>query len=181
MRLERADRRRLALASALTVVALPAVWLVNRDDERSSATRPNVAAVGLAADDAATNSSRPDGAAPPTSVDPMGDHDFDPLFLDEQPAPPAPAPAPVAVGSAGEVVATALATYSRSVSAGKTCSYNGVPAGTTVKVVNPANGRSIECVTGPSDGDEDELVLHPDRFAQIASLVAAPVPVEIHQ
>ena len=74
---------------------------------------------------------------------------------------------------------TALATHSRSVGPGDTCPYNGVPAGTTVEVVNPANGRSIECVTSPNDGDE--LVLHPDHFALLASLVTAPVPVEIHQ
>ncbi len=81
MRLDRADRRRLAFASTLTVAALPAVWLVNRDDTRSSATRPNVAAVGLAAEDGSAG--RPDGAAaPPDGVDPMGDGD--PLFRDEQ-------------------------------------------------------------------------------------------------
>ena len=96
MRLDRADRRRLAFASTLTVVALPAVWLVNREDDRSSATRPNVAAVGLAADDA--DADRPDDAgAPPTSVDPMGDGD--PLFVDERPAAPAPGPVSVAVGN----------------------------------------------------------------------------------
>ena len=85
----------------------------------------------------------------------------------------------MAVGSADQVVATALATHSRSVGLGDACPYNGLPAGTAVKVLNPANGRSIDCVTTASDGEE--LVLHPDRFALLAGLSAAPVPVEIHQ
>jgi hypothetical protein len=178
VRLDRADRRRLAFASTLTVAALPAVWLVNRDDTRSSTTRPNVAAVGLAAEDGSAG--QPDGIAPPPArVDPMGDGD--PLFVDEQSAVPAPRRGSVAVGSADEVVATALATHSRSVGPGDTCPYNGLPAGTSVRVVNPANGRSIECVTSPSDRDEAELVLHPDRFVLLASLITAPVRVEIHQ
>ena len=176
MRLDRADRRRLAFASTLTVAALPAVWLVNRDDTRSSTTRPNVAAVGLAAEDGSAGQ-RDGAAASRASFDPMGDGD--PLFVDEQSAPPAPRRGAVAVGSPHEVVATALATHSRSVGPGDTCPYNGVPAGTSVKVVNPANGRSIECVTSPSDGEE--LVLHPDRFVLLASLITAPVSIEIHR
>lgn len=179
MRLERADRRRLAVASAVTAVALPAVWLVNRDDERSSVTRPNVAAVGLAADEATASSSGSTGG-PPTSADPMGE--LDPMFLDERPAEPAPEHVSVAVGDSDDaVVATALATYSRSVAPGDGCPFNGVPAGSQITVVNPANGRSIECVTTPSDDDEAVLVLHPDRFALLAGLDTAPVPVEIHQ
>ena len=94
------------LASALTVVALPAVWLVNQDDDGS---RPNVAAVGLAAEDAAAGT-----AAPTTSVDPMGD--VDARYLDSTPLPPPPEHVPVAVGSTDEVVvATAQAIYRRSV------------------------------------------------------------------
>jgi hypothetical protein len=175
LRLQRADRRRLAFASALTVFALPAVWLANRDN---APTRPNVAAVGLAAQNASGGDGEPAGdGAPPMSVDPMGVPD--PLFLDQEPAPPPPEQVSVAVGSTEEaVVATPLATYSRSVPNGDACPFNGVAAGTTVKVVNPDNGRSIECVTEPTDGDE--LVLNPDRFMLLADLITAPIPVEIH-
>jgi hypothetical protein len=176
VRLERADRRRLALASALTAVALPAVWLVNRDDEQAPSGRPNVAAVGLAAEDAPASTSAT--GAETTAADPMGD--VDPLFLDEQPAAPDRGHASVAVGDAEHaLLAMAEATYSRSVASGEGCPYNGVAAGTRVMVLNPANGRSIECVTGPNDGDE--LVLHPDQFVQLAGLATAPVPVEIRQ
>ena len=47
LRFDKADRRRLVLASALTVAVLPAVWLINRDEAATG--RPNVAAVGLPA------------------------------------------------------------------------------------------------------------------------------------
>ncbi len=169
MRLQRADRRRLVFASALTVIALPAVWLANRDDD--GGPRPNVAAVGLAAEDA----SGAEGASS-TSVDPMGH--VDPLFSGE-PTAESVGPVSAAVGTADSVVvATPLATYSRSVR-GDTCRYNGVEAGTEVTIVNPANGRSLECVI--STNDDDELTLHPDRFALLADLTTAPVRVEIHR
>jgi hypothetical protein len=170
VRLQRADRRRLAFASALTVFALPAVWLANRDN---APTRPNVAAVGLAAESASGRAAE----APPRRADPMGVPD--PLFPDEDPPPPAPADVSIAVGSTeGPILGTPLATYSRSVVDDDSCPYDGVVAGTTVTVVNPANGRSVECVTTSSDGDE--LVLHPDRFVLLADLTSGPIPVEIH-
>jgi hypothetical protein len=173
LRLDQGDRRRLAFASALTVFALPAVWLANRDN---APNRPNVAAVGLAADNASGRDTGRAGGGPPASLDPMGAPD--PLFLDDEPAAPAPEHVSVAVGTEDGAVATALATYSRSVANSDACPFNGVAAGTTVKVVNPDNGRSIECVTAPADGDE--LVLHPDLFLLLADLTTAPVPVEIH-
>jgi hypothetical protein len=156
----------------LTVFALPAVWLANRDNAPS---RPNVAAVGLADQSPHRNRRAADGG-PTTTVDPMGVPD--PLFLDDEPAAPPPEHASAAVGTDDVVVATPMATYSRSVADGDTCPFDGVAAGTTVTVVNPDNGRSLECVTVPSDGDE--LVLHPDRFILIADLTTAPIPVEIH-
>jgi hypothetical protein len=171
VRLQRADRRRLVFASALTVIALPAVWLANRDDDGAGGSRPNVAAVGLAAEDA--SGSEP---APSTSIDPMGH--VDPLFSGE-PTAESGGSVEVAVGSTESViVATPFATYSRSVW-GDTCRYNGIEAGTAVTIVNPANGRSLECVIGPND--DDEITLHPDRFALLADLTIAPVRVEIHR
>jgi hypothetical protein len=172
VRLHRADRRRLAFASALTVFALPAVWLANRDN---APTRPNVAAVGLA-DQSPRRHRRAAEGGPTTTVDPMGVPD--PLFHDDEPAAPPPQHVDAAVGTDDVVVATPLATYSWSVADGDTCPFNGVAAGTTVTVVNPDNGRSLDCVVVPSDGDE--LVLHPDRFILIADLTTAPIPVEIH-
>jgi hypothetical protein len=158
----------------LTVIALPAVWLANRDD-RPGRSRPNLAAVGLAAEDGSTAASAADGAST-TIVDPMGH--VDPLFAGE-PTADKVAPVSVAVGGRDSVIVdTPFATYSRSVW-GDACYYNGVAAGTAVTIVNPANGRSLECVISPND--DDELTVSPDRFALLADLTVAPVRVEIHR
>jgi hypothetical protein len=173
LRLDGRDRRRLALASALTVVALPAVWLVNRDDDVSG---PNVAAVGLASDDAAG------AAASTTSVDPMGE--VDARYLDGTPQPPPPQHVPIAVGTTDEAaVATARAIYRRSVGRPDTCAFNGIEPGESITVVNVDNGRSVECSTAlrPMDAPRGELVMHPDRFRHIADLTNTSILVEIRQ
>lgn len=163
------------LASALTVVALPAVWLVNQDDD---GTRPNVAAVGLAAEDGGAG----DAAAPTTPPDPMGD--VDARYLAGTPLPPPPEHVSIAVGSTDDVlVATAQAIYRRSVGRADTCEFSGVESGELITVVNVDNGRSIECWTAlrPADAPASELVMHPDRFIEIADLTSAPIDVEIRQ
>ena len=173
LRFDESDRRRLVFASALTVAALPALWLVNQDD---SGAGPNVAAVGLAAENGGTGAT---GAATP--ADPMGD--VDARYLAGSPLTPSPEHVEIAVGSTEDVlVATARATYRRSVRA-DTCAFSGVGAGERITVVNVDNGRSIECrtVLRSPDAPAGELVMHPDRFLQIADLTSAPIDVEIRQ
>ncbi len=174
LRFDKADRRRLVLASALTTAVLPAVWLINRDE--AGTTRPNVAAVGL-----------PAGASPSTpsvgtSIDPMGT--VEPLYLSEDDSPDA-APVPsVAVGSSEDrLVATGTAIYRRQVGGTGTCLFNGAGVGELVTVVNVANGRSVQCRTSPRQpgAPANELVLHPDAFRTIADLTSAPIDVEIRQ
>jgi hypothetical protein len=176
LRLDDRDRRRLLLASALTVVALPAVWLANRDD--SASPRPNVAAVGAPLADGEPSS------APPSTVDPMGT--VDAQYLDGAvPAPPVTAgPITPAVGTAdGRVVATATAIFRRSVTSNTTCLFNGVEVGSHITVVNVDNDRSMTCTTGlrPMDQPQNELVMSADAFATIADPSEAPIVVEIRQ
>ena len=173
MRFDDRDRRRLGVATALTIVALPAVWLVNRDDRASG---PNVAAVGLAAE-----------AATPSTVaaevnDPMGD--VEAKYLQAGSAVPEPAPVPVAVGASDDrVVATGHAVFRRSVGDVDACRFGGVAPGERVTVVNVDNGRSTQCRVSPphADAPAGELVMHPDRFIQIADLMSAPVDIEVRQ
>ena len=63
------------------------------------------------------------------------------------------------------------------------CLFAGVAPGEKVTVVNVDNGRSTECRTGAQqpDAPAGELVMHPDRFLQIADLMSAPVDIEIRQ
>jgi hypothetical protein len=176
LKLDDRDRRRLLIASALTVVALPAVWLANRDD--SASPRPNVAAVGAPVADGERTS------APPSTVDPMGN--VAAQYLDGSvPASPATAgPITPAIGSAdGHVVASATAIFRRSVTSNNTCFYNGVEVGSRITVVNVDNDRSMTCTTAlrPMDQPQTELVMSADAFASIADPSEAPIVVQIRQ
>ena len=176
LRLDDRDRRRLLIASALTVVALPAVWLANRDD--SASLRPNVAAVGAPVADGESSS------APPSTVDPMGN--VQAQYLDGAvPAPPETVgPVTPAIGTAdGHVVATATAIFRRSVTNDRTCLYNGVAVGSRITVLNVDNDRSMTCTTvlRPMDQPQTELVMSADAFASIADPSEAPIAVEIRQ
>jgi hypothetical protein len=173
VRFDDRDRRRLLLASALTAAALPAVWLVNQRD--SASPRPNVAAVGLAAEGGAPSSS----LAP---VDPMGD--VRPQYLDGTAVAERPAPATPVVGtSEGRVVATATAIFRRAITDRRTCAFSGVPSGSRITVVNVDNNRSIECMTvlRPMNQPPHELVMSAAAFAEIADPASAPIDVEIRQ
>jgi hypothetical protein len=174
LRLDDRDRRRLVLVSALTVASLPAVWLVNREDDQS--LRPNVAAVGAAVGDGA-------GSTTLVTIDPMGD--VSPQFLNEPAASVAPTvPGPVApvIGTGdGQVVGGGRAIFRRSVRDDKTCLYSGVPSGSHIVVVNAANDRSVDCWTAPRAIGEpaDEVVMSAAAFAAIADPTAAPIHVDI--
>ena len=177
LRLDHGDRRRLALASVLTIAALPAVWLVNRDDTASR--RPNVAAVGAAVDDAADAAAiarhRSTRWATCSRSSSIAAH---------RAAPAATEPVVPVVGTGeGEVLATATAIFRRSLRDAGTCLFTGVPSGTPIVVVNVANDRSVECWTALRRPGEppDELVMSAAAFAAIADPTTAPIHVEIRQ
>ena len=107
-----------------------------------------------------------------------------PQYLDSTPSAPPPVPVSIAVGTSEDsAVATARAIFRRAVGHVDTCRFNGVEAGELITVVNVDNGRSLECWTAPqpADAPPGELVMHPDRFAQIADFTSAPIDVEIRQ
>ena len=162
-------------ASAVTVAALPAVWLVNRQDAASS-PRPNVAAVGQVVDAIVPTTT-------PAPVDPMGE--VSPQFLGGVvSAAVAPTPVVAVVGTGnGPVVAPATAIFRRSIGDRGTCVYSGVPRGSRITVVNVANNRSVSCSTAlrPIDEPQDELVMSAEAFGEIAELSTAPIHVEIVQ
>jgi hypothetical protein len=172
LRFDDRDRRRLGFATVLTIAALPAVWLANRDDP---ATGPNVAAVGLAAESGATSTTV-------VPLDPMGEVQAKYLEGGSTVAPPAQVP--IAVGSSdSRVVATGHAIFRRSARDAAICLFSGVAPGEKITVVNVDNGRSTTCRTRAQEPDAPagELVMHPDRFLQIADLMSAPVDIEIRQ
>jgi hypothetical protein len=162
----------LVLASVLTLVALPAIWLANRDE--GSSTRPNVAAVGIdpgRADDDA-------GAA--AAFDPMGTTGA--AYLDPVATHSPPANAIVIGTTADDAIAVARASYRRSAVVFDTCQFNGLPGGEEVTVVNVANGRSTRCTIVHKIGlARGELLLSQGRFQRIAELTSAPIHVQIRK
>jgi hypothetical protein len=164
----------LVLASVITLVALPAIWLANRDDEGSS-TRPNVAAVGI-------DPGHADGGADAAAAfDPMGTTGA--AYLSPVATDTPPATADIVIGTtADDVIAVASASYRRTAVVFDTCQFNGVSDGEQVTVVNVANGRSTECTIVHRDGlAEGELLLSQGRFQRIAELTSAPIHVQIRK
>jgi hypothetical protein len=160
----------------ITLLALPTIWLVNRDEGGPSSSRPNVAVVGI--DPGEAEEDTPDSEA--DAFDPMGDSDA--MYLEPRSTVVPPDSVAVVVGtSPDEQVATGRGTYRRSVSPG-TCMFNGVRAGERVTVVNVANGRSVTCTTTPYETSEpDVLIMNTAMFQRIADLTAAPVHIEVRQ
>ena len=114
----------MVLASVITLVALPAIWLANRDDEGSSA-RPNVAAVGIDPGHA------DDGAGAAAAFDPMGTTGA--AYLDPVASGTSPATAAIVIGTtADDVIAVARASYRRTAVVFDTCQFNGLPGGEEV-------------------------------------------------
>lgn len=160
----------------ITLLALPTIWLANRDEDGPSSSRPNVAVIGIDPGEA------DDGTSSPTvsDFDPMGGSGA--MYLQPATTLVPPVSAVVVVGTShGAAVARARGTYRRSVPTG-TCMYNGIRGGEDITVVNVANGRSIRCTSAPSESTEaDLLVMSTTQFQKIADLTAAPIHIEVRE
>lgn len=169
MALSHHDRRRILVASALTIVALPALWFANRPDTGA----PTVATVGVDVDQPA--------AAVAAGSD-TGTDDAAPVFLDGPTAQVGAGLAEIAVPLAPTTERfTTKATFRSNVPIG-TCRLSTVNNAQSITVVNIDNNRSLTCTTvlAPSTAGE-KLVMHPELFSQIADLTDAPIPVEIRR
>lgn len=178
MTLNAADRRRITLATLVSMVALPALWFMQKDD-----SAPGNAAVAVAAVDgglpAPADTEAP--SAPESSPGPA-----DPAFLG---APDATLPAPTDVLAVNvpplEVsnVIPAIADYRRFGEPGmqRACATPLAQLGAEVTVRNVDNGRTATCHNvsiAPLNG-EILIVLHTDVFLELADLIDAPLPVEL--
>jgi hypothetical protein len=162
------DRRRLVLASIFTVVALPALWVINRNDQSAA---PKVGAAGVAPVGANT--------APPTSAykpDP-------PIFLDGPANGVGPAVVDIVVPRAPtDTEATGRASFRRFADASNNpCSTALAPWNARITVTNLNNGQSTTCVNSisPPLPAGVDIVLHTELFTTIADLTDAPIPVRL--
>ena len=167
------DQRRLAVAAAITVIALPSLWLTSRNEEAGA---PNVATAGVVL---SPESGSPVNGAPGIA-DPMGSPGA--AYLDGPPAATSPGVVNIAIPSeASGTSVSGTASYRRnSVFSDGVCQVKDAPFGTTVTVTNLDNSRSVSCTAMvPAGGILDSVLMHPDAFLAIADLADAPVPVEI--
>lgn len=165
MALTPSDRRRILLASALTLVAMPALWWANQ----SSA--PNVATAGIVVvDKSATAPTAEAGDVAPVFLDGPSGQVGAGLSEIAVPAPPAIAGI------------TTTATFRSTLGSPSACMIPGIGSGQQVTVVNLDNNRSVTCtaILAPSSA-ADQLVIASELFAELADPTDAPIPVEIRQ
>lgn len=169
-----AQRRRVAVAIAITVILVPAAVLLNRGAEESS--EPATTVVGTVVVPGATTV--PDEG--PTVTDVMGSTPTG--FLDgtvpdntgDLPTIAIPRPIEAVTGSAS---------FSRSIGNAKACVVSGVaaiPIDANVTVTNLDNSRSVQCIASVVDPESDaDVILNTDAFLRIGDLTDAPLAVEI--
>jgi len=173
------DKRRILLATALTVVALPALWLANQSD---SAGAPNVATVGVDVGDAGANghSSPSRGESYLPRVE--GTSEAAPVFLGDPDYVVSVGIADVATPPTVDHQSTkAMATYRSSIGNIDWCIAPGIAARTQLTIVNLDNNQSTTCVTIAAPDGAEQLVMHTQRFSYLADVTEAPIPVEIQQ
>ena len=177
LNLDATDRRRLAVAAALTIIALPAIWLFARGEPGNGTAAPNVAgAAGVAVPGNGATSAQTGGTADPFGTD-------NPIFVDGPSTPPKAVVVPVVVPAATDAKhIDGLATYKHSDDpTTQTCSATNAQFNATLTVTNLDNGRQLQCVnkTPSVFGTGIEIQLTAEQFERIGELVDAPIHVRI--
>jgi hypothetical protein len=181
MSYEHSQRRRFAVAVALTAVLVPAAFLLDRGDDEPEATTV-VTVVGTVVDPQSGAAARAEEQLPPTTppeTDIMGTSPVD-LLHDQLPE-SSNDPATIAIPRLPHSI-SGPATFSRNISQATDCMVTvpEVPFGSRVTVTNLDNNRSVDCINRVGGTRPDEaVVLHADAFLQIGDLTDAPVPVQV--
>jgi hypothetical protein len=183
--LDDTDRRRFYLAALLSLIALPALWFVNRDDP---APGPNIATAGV---DVRSQAASAEAAVDtPITVKTTIGHsnlpvldtirDKDPIFLDG-PAPQQGGVAEIAVPTTdGSDSIFAQASFVSTISDPLTCLAKDITSGQVVTVINLDNLRSTTCRVSLAPATQQaEIVLHIDKFIELAYLTDAPISVQV--
>lgn len=163
-----AQRRRVAVAVAITVIAAPAAFLLDRDGTNDQASTITVIGSNTVAPSSTT-------LAPP-ETDAMGTAPV--AFLEGSAPSAADDPPTIAIPRLPQSI-EGTASFRRNI-ASTTCQVKGVPFNATVTVTNLDNSLSVKCVASVGGAEpEDDAVLSADAFLLIADLTDAPVPVQI--
>lgn len=176
-----AQRRRVALALAVTAIAAPAAFLLDREgDEPEQVVTTVVGSVVTESPGEPASEVPPRRVDTPQGTDPMGTTPA--AFLEGTGTVPPEEPATIAIPRLPHAV-QGHATFSRSVRKVTSCQVEtsvGAPFGIAITVTNLDNSRSVQCLNDIGGIEPDhEVVLHADAFAEIADLTDAPVPVQL--
>lgn len=175
MNFDGADRRRITIATVLTLIALPSLWLMSRDEPTGPAT---VTPAGVAINPETTATTRP---ATPDVMGTARSAFLDPPEVEPEGVRQPGDPIPIAVPAPPRgTLITGRATFRSSIPNQSVCLVVGAPFNARVRITNVDNGRSLECAASVNSlGSRDEVVLHTDAFTSIASLIDSPITVEI--
>lgn len=175
MQFDVVQRRRAAVALAVTAIAVPAVFVFGGDDvdpEPSFSTTVG----SVVSDDEPAGSQRSATA----DTDPMGTSVS--AFLQGSGTLPPAEPATIAIPRLPELI-TGTATFLRIIPASTSCFVRadvGAPFGVEITVTNRNNSRSVRCIFDVTDiRTDDDVVLHPDALVAIGDLADAPLPVQL--
>ena len=185
MALDDTDRRRFLLVAIASLLTLPALWWVNRDDPSSG---PNTASVGVEVggtldgepvdepDDAITIDStvgRSNLPSEPTVLT------RPPIFLDG-PASAVGGISEIAIPNADALETIITRATFGNISGQNSCLAQNITTGQEITVINLDNNRTITCrVTLAPATQSAPLVLQTAQFETLADLTDAPIPVQI--
>jgi hypothetical protein len=173
-----AQRRRVAIALAITVIAAPAAFLLNRGDD--SATSPAITVVGTIAGtgvQAGAPADPGEAANSPSATDSMGTTPVG--FLDGTVPARDSDPATIAIPRVPQAI-NGTGTFRRDLVDVSRCIARGAPFSSQITITNRDNSRSVQCINNIGGVEpEDDVVLHADAFVQIADLTDAPIAVQI--
>ncbi len=170
-----AQRRRVAIALAITVIAGPAAFLLNRQSGSDAEAIPSLAP-GVTLERAVPDDDTGGTAAlTPLGTAPVG-------YLSGSTLPNDSAPPQIAIPRLQQSVKGG-ASYSSTITATTECHADytkGIPFNATLTITNLDNSRKVQCVASIAGEQPTVLVvLANDTFAQIGDLTDAPIPVEI--
>ena len=162
-----AQRHRIGIAVAVTIIGVPAVWLIGdaNDEAGSAATTAPTAVINVADDMSST-----------TIADPLGDPTS--ALVDRE----------INVSPAGgafiaipriEDSAAGRASFSYDITEPDLCHAAGAEPGRFVTVTNLDNSRSTTCIAAvDAEPGWPAVMMHPTTFAIISDPTEAPIPVE---
>jgi hypothetical protein len=166
---------------AITAIAVPAAFLLNRGDDTASS--PAVTVIGTVGGSVAEGGSPVDpagaseSAGAPSATDSMGTTPVG--FLDGTVPARDSDPATIAIPRLPQSI-NGTGSFKRQLSNVASCIAQDAPFNSRITVTNRDNSRSVQCINNIRAVEPDvDVILHADAFLQIADLTDAPISVQI--